>query len=437
MEKNIILEGDCLLKLKDLPNESVDSIVTDPPYGLKFMGKKWDYDVPSVDIWKEVFRVLKHGGHLLSFSGTRTYHRMVVNIEEAGFEIRDMIAWIYGSGFPKSMNVGKQIAKINGEEIIKGELKFKGGTQLGVMNDDGWKPKDVYEEKVNNDFAGIGTTLKPALEPIVLARKPISEETIAQNVLKFGTGGLNIDACRVPYKSDKDFEDRKRGELKSNPLGRNDIYSEMDTINTDEYINKSGRFPANLIHDGSEEALTIFPNNKGAIAPVKSGQKGFGGVIYGKYETGGDDGKSFYESGQLGSASRFFYCAKASKGERNKGCEEVQGKQAVLGISKICKICKICQRHAYEKDNIGKCKHVWVEPLRNNNHPTVKPLALMRYLVKLITPKNGIVLDPFAGSGTTLIGAKLEGYSFIGIERESEYIKIAEARIKGYSNETI
>jgi DNA modification methylase len=389
MEKNIILEGDCLLKLKDLPNEAIDSIVTDPPYGLKFMGKAWDYDVPSIEIWKECLRVLKPGGHLLSFSGTRTYHRMVVNIEEAGFEIRDMIAWIYGSGFPKSMNVGKQIAKINGDEITKGDLKFKGGTQLGVMNDDGWKPKDVYEEKVNNDFAGIGTTLKPALEPIVLARKPISEETIALNVLKFGTGGLNIDACRVPYKSKEDFENRKRGELKSNPLGRNDIYSEMKTINTDEYVNKEGRFPANLIHDGSDEVLSLFPNtNPSKKTLMGTGGNDKGNNIYGHYK---DIRSMRGHNDNGGSASRFFYCAKAHKNERN------------LNVT--------------------------------NNHPTVKPLALMRYLVKLITPKNGIVLDPFAGSGTTLICAKLEGYSFIGIERESEYIKIAEARIKGYSNE--
>jgi site-specific DNA-methyltransferase (adenine-specific) len=410
MEKNIILEGDCLLKLKDLPNESVDAIVTDPPYGLKFMGKKWDYDVPSVDIWKECFRVLKHGGHLLSFSGTRTYHRMVVNIEEAGFEIRDMIAWIYGSGFPKSMNVGKQIAKINGEEIIKGELKFKGGTQLGVMNDDGWKPKDVYEEKVNNDFAGIGTTLKPACEPIVLARKPISEETIALNVLKFGTGGLNIDACRVGYDKIK-------------TCGGNSGDKVFGKYNKIEHVPHVGRFPANLIHDGSEEALTIFPNNKGAIAPVKSGQKGFGGVIYGKYETGGDDGKSFYESGQLGSASRFFYCAKAGKNERNFGLDCFEDKPAVKNFMDGADPNYI---------NTDGSKRHRLPIMNKNNHPTVKPLALMRYLVKLITPKNGIVLDPFAGSGTTLIGAKLEGYRFIGIEMEPEYIKIARARLEAY-----
>lgn len=396
METNIILEGDCLLKLKDLPNESVDAIVTDPPYGLKFMGKSWDYDVPSVEIWKECFRVLKSGGHLLSFSGTRTYHRMACNIEDAGFEIRDMISWIYGSGFPKSMNVGKQIAKINGDEIIKGDLKFKGGTQLGVMNDDGWKPKDVYEEKVNNEFSGIGTTLKPACEPIVLARKPISEKTIALNVLKYGTGGLNIDECRVPYESDKDFEDRKRGNLKSNPLGRNGVYSEMDTINTDEYLNKSGRFPANIIHDGSEETINLFPNTSKKCL-MGTGGDDKGNNIYGHYK----DIKSIRgHNDNGGSASRFFYCAKACKEERNFGLEEFE-----------------------ERDNKVK-----------NNHPTVKPLALMKYLVKLITPKNGIVLDPFVGSGTTLIGAKLEGYSFIGIEMEPQYIKIARARLEAYQN---
>lgn len=415
MEKNIILEGNCLQKLKDLPNESVDAIVTDPPYGLKFMGKSWDYDVPSVEIWKECFRVLKSGGHLLSFSGTRTYHRMALNIEDAGFEIRDMISWIYGCGFPKSMNVGKQIAKINGDEIIKGDLKFKGGTQLGVMNDDGWKPKDVYEEKVNNEFSGIGTTLKPACEPIVLARKPISEKTIALNVLKYGTGGLNIDACRVPYESDKDFEDRKRGNLKSNPLGRNGVYSEMDTVNTDEYLNKSGRFPANIIHDGSEETINLFPNT----SPSKKCLMGTGGDdkgnnIYGHYK----DIRSIRgHNDNGGSASRFFYCAKAGKEERNFGLDN--------------------QKIKVDCDRNPECYSADVPFNRSanpkkNNHPTVKPLALMKYLVKLITPKNGIVLDPFSGSGTTLISAKLEGYNFIGIEMEPEYIKIAIARLEAY-----
>lgn len=398
MEINKIINGDCLLKLKELPDESVDAIVTDPPYGISFMNKKWDYDIPSIELWKECFRVLKSGGHLLSFSGTRTYHRMVINIEEAGFEIRDMIAWIYGRGFPKSMNIGKQIAKLRGEEVIKGELKYKGGTQLGLINDDSWKPKDVYEENVNNEFSGLGTTLKPACEPIVLARKPITEKNIALNVLKFGTGGINIDECRVPYKNKEDLDSRQRGNLKTNPLGRNGIYSEMETINTDDYINSSGRFPANIIHDGSNEVLEVFPDtNPSKRALMGSGGDDKGNNIYGHYKDiqslrGHDDNG--------GSASRFFYCAKASKSERNFGLYRLP-----------------------------------ITIMNKNFHPTVKPLALMRYLVKLITPKQGIVLDPFAGSGTTLISAHLEGRKFIGIEREPEYIKIAEARIKGYSNE--
>jgi site-specific DNA-methyltransferase (adenine-specific) len=178
-----LLLGDCLDKLKELDDNSVDSIVTDPPYGLSFMGKKWDYDVPSVEIWKECLRVLKPGGHLLSFAGSRTYHRMAVRIEDAGFEIRDQIMWIYGSGFPKSLNIGKAVDKIQGNEREVGKLKFKGGTQLGVINDDNWKPKDVYESKGNTEWEGWGTALKPAHEPIVMARKPLSEKTVVDNVL--------------------------------------------------------------------------------------------------------------------------------------------------------------------------------------------------------------------------------------------------------------
>lgn len=316
-----ILQGNNLDLLKTLPNNSVDSIVTDPPYGLSFMNKKWDYDVPTVELWREVYRVLKHGGYLLSFGGTRTYHRMVVNIEDAGFEIRDQIMWLYGSGFPKSHNIGKAVdaltltGKSNPKalrEVRMGE-NYKPTGQVDYHKGRMFSseiPNDNTEQNINNKWEGWGTALKPANEPICLARKPLSEKSVAENVLKYGTGAINIDGCRVAQSS------------------------------------SLGRFPANLIHDGSYEVVTKFPNENG-------------------------------------STSRFFYCAKASQSDRNDG----------------------------------------------NNHPTVKPTELMSYLCRLITPPNGIVLDPFMGSGSTGKGAILEGFDFIGMELDPEYVEIAKSRI--------
>ena len=301
-----------------MEDNSVDSIVTDPPYGLSFMGRKWDYDVPSVDIWVECLRVLKPGGHLLAFAGTRTQHRMAVNIEDAGFEIRDMIAWVYGSGFPKSQNVGKAIDKAAGAE------RKVVGTASGARNGNG-KNNDygAYGSAADGTFEvtapatpeaqqwdGWGTALKPALEPVTVARKPF-KGTVANNVLEHGTGAINIDECRVG--------------------------------------NSNGRWPANLIHDGSEEVTELFPQAKGFS----------------------------------GSAARFFYCAKANKKDREDG----------------------------------------------NSHPTVKPTDLMAYLCRLVTPPEGIVLDPFMGSGSTGKAAMREGFSFIGIERDPEYYAIAEGRV--------
>jgi len=348
-----LLQGDCLKELKELKDNSIDSIVTDPPYGLGFMGKQWDtFDKTQFGnagsegandlkvkknfktlpryrsdnsfyefsfAWaKEVFRVLKPGGYLLSFGGSRTYHRMACAIEDAGFEIRDMIEWVYGSGFPKSHNIGKAVDKKLGNER---ETKWNG-----------W-----------------GTALKPAHEPIVMARKPLSEKTVASNVLKYGTGGINIDESRVGFENKEDYNEstkkNQHGDFGTKPMTNNNVYGDYSMIQPKNYAPAS-RFPANLIHDGSKEILEVF-----------------------------------------GDKSRFFYCAKTSKTDRNEGLEK-------------------------------------------NNHPTVKPTKLMRYLVRLVTPKGGIVLDPFMGSGSTGKACMMEGFSFIGIEKESEYMKIAEARIK-------
>jgi DNA modification methylase len=347
----MIHHGDCLDVLKTMPDNSVDAIVTDPPYGISFMGKKWDYDVPSVEIWQQCLRVLKPGGHLLAFAGTRTQHRMAVRIEDAGFEIRDMIAWVYGSGFPKSLNLSKSIDKNSATESAK--------------QWDGW-----------------GSAIKPAMEPITLARKPL-DGTIAQNVLKWGVGGINVDGCRVDYVDDLDKQSSvPRGKIvarRSYHAGLPTENSDKIELNRDEYVDKmTGRFPANLIHDGSDEVLGLFPETKGELHDKKSSGKS----MFLPDNQGSVRGYSLKDSG---SAARFFYCAKASKSERGEF----------------------------------------------NNHPTVKPIKLMRYLCRLVTPPNGIVLDPFAGSGTTLIAAIEEGFNPIGIERDQSSIEIINKRLSG------
>jgi len=381
-DKGVLYLGNSLEILKQLPNNSVDSIVTDPPYGLSFMGKKWDYDVPSVEIWQECLRVLKPGGHLLAFAGTRTQHRMAIRIEDAGFEIRDMIAWIYGSGFPKSLNIGKAVDKLLGNERTVQNYTCQ-DIRGNSFESQRAKERPRLEQEItigSSLFEGWGTALKPALEPITVARKPISENNIAENCLKYGTGGINIDGCRV----ESELPDSK-GKL------------------------PSGRFPANLIHDGSDEVLELFPNTKSGN--LNSGHKrgegtgnsfmGGGGTITGNY--GGDSG----------SAARFFYCAKASKAERNAGCDELpKGEAPASARSKA----------AEGRNNpLG-------EP-RQNHHPTVKPIAVMQWLLRLVTPKGGITLDPFSGSGSTQCAAIREGFHYIGIEISEEYLAIAARRI--------
>jgi len=344
-----LINSDCVVAMKEMADNSVDSIVTDPPYGLEFMGKEWDYDVPNKEMWKEALRVLKPGGYLLSFAGSRTYHRMVVNIEDAGFEIRDQIMWIYGSGFPKSHNISKAMDKTP-------EAKQW----------DGW-----------------GTALKPAHEPIVVARKPLIG-TVVENVLEYGTGGLNLDGCRIGIEGgtsriDGSNAGKERNKLHGGNFGVQDI--------------GKGRFPANVILD--EEA-----------------------------------GAMLDEQSDSGGASRFFYCAKPSQKERNAGCDHLPEKvyapsnQAKAELKRGNK-----EFNAWDgKEHTERHNHNHVGSNRNH-HPTVKPVDLMCYLCRLVTPPEGIVLDPFMGSGTTGVAANMEGFNFIGIEMDEEYIEIARARI--------
>ena len=476
----LVINGNNIELLKQYPDNYFDSVVTDPPYGLGkepdaaelmkdwieqgyheikgtgFMGKEWDAFVPQPLFWKEVFRVLKHGGHIVAFYGTRTYDWGVMAMRFAGFEVRDCIQWLYGTGFPKSHNISKAIDKLNGVQSIKGELKFKGGTQLGVINDDSWKPKDVYEEFANSEDAknweGWGSALKPANEPIVLARKPLEKGlSIAENVLKWGTGGINIDGCRITT-SDKLVAG---GNLRINSgdtrEGKSLGMFQDGTQNT--FVqNDLGRFPANIIlthhpececkglkkvksEEEEEETIEdwschpdcpikILDEQSGVLKSGKMKQRIEGGQynVYGKMYP-----RDVETIGDSGGASRFFYVAKASKSERNKGLEGFADKYSASAEFRPNHMEK-----AIEGDS-GNPYGRWT-PIKNF-HPTVKPIKLMQYLVRLVTPPNGKVLDPFCGSGTTGIACKIEGFEFVGMEQDPEYTKIAEARIKNWEEE--
>jgi len=378
-EKVTLLNGDCVQELKKLADESVHAIVTDPPYELGFMGKAWDATGIAYNsaMWAECLRVLKPGGHLLSFSGSRTYHRMAVAIEDAGFEIRDQIMWVYGSGFPKSLDVSKAIDKAAGAE-----REVVGTKKSGIANKGEGPRHTIGASKAvvvditapataeAKHWEGWGTALKPAHEPIVLARKPL-DGTVANNVLQHGIGALNIDGCRVGT------------ETVVTTNGKGFAGSFAGGANNNGGTQHVGRWPANFIHDGSDEVLELFPDT-GKSTGGRIGKKSMGNVINvpaGQFETG-DPGY-----GDSGSAVRFFYCAKANKRDRNEGLDNA------------------------------------------NHHPTVKPTMLMRYLCRLITPPDGVVLDPFMGSGSTGKAAVLEGFKFIGIEKETDFFEIATARI--------
>ncbi|HCE9242587.1 TPA: site-specific DNA-methyltransferase [Pseudomonas aeruginosa] len=400
--------GDCLLVLKTFPDNSFDSVVTDPPYGIRFMGKAWDgadiearaarraempshapdagpngghrsvaaeagkYDLTpkgmlafqafTLEWAADCLRVLKPGGHLLSFASPRTYHHMAVGIEMAGFEIRDQIMWVFGSGFPKSHNL-------------------------------------------SGEYEGWGTALKPGHEPICMARKPLAG-TVARNVLAHGTGALNIDGCRIP--SEPMPPNTGAGGL---PRRREDEQRGPGAVSQPH---AGGRWPANLIHDGSPEVVALFPHTKSGVmkgGTIRAAQDAPGSVCYGTY---GGNATSEDTFGDEGSAARFFYCAKATRRDRNEGCEHMERKPLHWSSG---------------SQNPGSFQADGTDKTSQNNHPTVKPTDLMAYLVRLITPPGGKVLDPFTGSGSTGKAAVREGFEFVGIEREAPYLAIAEARI--------
>jgi site-specific DNA-methyltransferase (adenine-specific) len=370
--------------MRAMDAESIDAIVSDPPYGLSFMGKGWDHGVPGQDFWIEALRVAKPGAHLLAFGGTRTFHRLVVAIEDAGWEIRDCLMWVYGSGFPKSLDVSKAIDKAAGakREVI-GVREYAGGhagahrvklaPPIGtfVRSQD-----DRLETAPATDSAkawqGWGTALKPAYEPIIMARKPLTS-TVAANVLKHGTGAINVDGCRVGTNgggtscNNRDEHGKCRGHKNA---GRSTSGETFHGPNT-----SVGRWPANVLHDGFDEV-----------------------------------------TGLMGDAARFFYCAKASKADRDEGCAGLTTRKQ--------------DETRNEGDPGGDNPRNRGADERSNHHPTVKPTDLMRYLCRLVTPPGGTVLDPFMGSGSTGKAATLEGFSFVGCELQPEYMAIAEARIR-------
>jgi site-specific DNA-methyltransferase (adenine-specific) len=430
MKQIKLMQGDNILSLKKLPENSIDSIVTDPPYGLSaaknsgktstggFMGKLWDYEVPSIEFWQEAFRVLKPGGHVLSFGGTRTYHRMVVNMEDAGFEIRDQIMWIYGSGFPKSHNIGKSYDKKVGNE-----REVVGHQQRGESVNTDFMSGGNDVTKGSSQYEGWGTALKPANEPICLARKPLSEKTIVDNVIKWGTGGINVDGCRIEIDG---VDDRSAG-IRTANFGSMDYQSGGN--GTEPYEpNEGGRFPANILFD--EETAQVLDEQSGDRKGMSGGGQGNG--WFNKHKEQDNKEKQFYND--KGGASRFFYVAKVGKKERNLGLDNFEDKETTItNQSKKCNICNKWELAASGEEYICKCETPdWNTPIQKNNHPTLKPINLMTYLCRLITPPGGIVLDPFMGSGSTGISACLEGFRFVGMELDEDYFKIAEARVNNF-----
>ena len=394
----------------------IDACVTDPPYGLSFMGKAWDYDVPGTDIWTQVHDVLKPGAHLLSFFGSRTYHRGAIPIEDAGFEIRDQLMWIYGSGFPKSHNIGKAVDKLQGNErevVGKNPNSRSAELQKKTVYESGFKDNAVITEG-NSEWEGWGTALKPAHEPIIMARKPF-KGTVAENVLEHGAGGINIDECRV--ETEDIITNHSRGEESAVSKGKYGDSKAQETHQTEGQ--KLGRFPANVMHDGSEEVQKIFPQTKSGKMKqhIEGGEYNVYGKMYPRdVETIGDEG----------SASRFFYCAKASKKDRDSGLDMIAEKPMAWGNQAKA---ELKRGNVNFKAAGDSTKHNQVQ-MRKNSHPTVKPTELMQYLCRLVTPKGGVVLDPFMGSGSTGKAAILSDFKFVGIELDEEYFEIACARVE-------
>jgi DNA modification methylase len=425
-----VFAGDCRDALQHLPDNSVDSVVTDPPYELGFMGKSWDSSGIAYDpaVWAECLRVLKPGGHVLAFGGSRTWHRLAVAVEDAGFELRDSIAWIYGSGFPKSLNIAKNIDKAMGVEsevigtrMAQGSARKIKGTNAAankIPNSGSLEYDETVIEITKpssyeaQQWEGWGTALKPAFEPVVVGRKPFGKGvTVAENVLAWGVGGLNIDGSRiagdVPSVPQPSFGVAKGVYEFGSGEGRNGEMSKAP----------SGRWPANVIFD--EVTAGLLDEQSGVSVSKSGGKSGThpGPMDWGKEN--GDTPRGGHDD--TGGASRFFYVAKASKRDRNEGLEELE---AVRHADRVV-----------DDGPGGENPRNRTNQAKQNFHPTVKPTALMRYLIKLVTPPGGTVLDPFTGSGSTGKAALLDGFQFVGVELTEEYLPIIEGRLRWASEQ--
>ena len=393
------MQGDNRLTLKELPDNSIDAIVTDPPYGINFLGKDWDADTGSLETYKECLRVLKPGGHILAFSAARTYHYLAITLEQAGFEVRDQIMWIYSSGFPKSQDIGRQIQKKLG---VKEKRAYKEGVPR--IGGDGVFATDtgqvICTDPQAKKWEGWGTALKPAHEPICLARKPL-KQSIAKNVQQYGTGALNIDATRVPTENGKALKG-SLAKVDIQIMFMQNVDKSHEKITTEEWQGSDlGRFPSNVI-------------------------------------------------GELGDYQKFFYCPKVSRKERHIGFGETISIKEMLeemgghfldgdaGDSVWLPHTGNIYSHEIKHEYLKWCKENNKESkLKGNTHPTVKPVDLMKYLIKLITPPGGTVLDPFNGSGSTGMAATELGFDYIGCELDPEYVKISEARIAAWLSKDI
>ena len=482
-----VINGSSAEVLKGYPDNHFDSVVCDPPYGINFLGKNWDSNTGDREVYEQCYRVLKPGGHLLAFSAARTYHHLAMTVETVGFEIRDQIMWIYGSGFPKSQDVGRQINKRNGTQLdnerysddmmilqTNGKYLHKtngkeytkypdinGGEMAKVM--EGASYGSIYCEVDNNtnEWTGWGTNLKPAHEPIVMGRKPISEKNIAKNCEKYGTGAINIDATRVAYADEQDINtylDNLKGPAERSKSSTGDSTQMFDGQTGFKAMKKEitsedakGRFPANVIHDGSPEVVSLFPHStsgaRKATHKLKGLDTGEQRAVFGDDEVSGKyNVQPFTDApAESGSAARFFYCPKVSRKERHIGFDpNSQGniiESEVFGKTPVCLDCG--------KTRNGSTKHDGCDPENigfqerrterssevGNNHPTVKPIELMKYLIKLVTPPNGHILDPFNGSGSTGCAAVELGYDYTGIELDPNYVEIATKRISHWESE--
>jgi site-specific DNA-methyltransferase (adenine-specific) len=467
-----VFAGDCRDVLRSLPDNSVDSIVTDPPYGLGFMGKEWDSfgkkggiseevrakqqekwgtkfaasaksakpsdgEMLAFQLWctewaMECLRVLKPGGHILAFGGSRTWHRLAVAVEDAGFELRDSIAWIYGSGFPKSLDVSKAIDKKLGAERevvgtsrgvgVSAEDNQHGGINRGAV---GIKqiamdiPVTVAATSEAKEWEGWGTALKPAFEPVVVGRKPFGKGvTVAENVLAWGVGGLNIDGSRIGTEQRFNAHAGNKATGFTADDERTDAGKGLFAGNSDGGATAQGRWPANVILDEVTAGLLDEQSGErpGGQFPARRGNSVNTDFASGQETAGGARGM-----GDSGGASRFFYVAKASKRDRNEGLEELEAVRHADRVS--------------DDGPGGENPRNRTNQAKQNFHPTVKPTALMRYLIKLVTPEGGVVLDPFTGSGSTGKAALLDGFQFVGVELTEEYLPIIEGRLRWASEQ--